>query len=120
MNLVMLSGHLVRDVETRDAASGGKYYTFTIAVNGRGREAKASFFDCTAFGKVGEFVAKWFKKGDGIEIVGSIENREWTDKDGNKRVTARVTVDRAEFPKGKKSADPEPEPFDPNDGDLPF
>ena len=118
MNLVMLSGRLVRDVETRDAASGGKYYTFTIAVDGRGRDAEASFFDCTAFGKVGEFIEKWFSTGDGIELTGSIEIRNWTDKDGNKHKASRVTVDRAEFPKGKKSADPEP--FDPNDGELPF
>ena len=120
MNIVMLSGRLVRDVETRDTSNGGKYYTFTIAVDGRGRDAEASFFDCTAFGKVGEFVEKWFSKGDGIEIVGAIEIRKWTDKDGNKHKDPRVTVDRAEFPKGKKSAEPEPEPFDPNDGELPF
>lgn len=118
MNLVMLSGRLVRDVETRDTSTGGKRYTFPLAVDGRGKDAEASFYECTAFGKVGEFVEKWFRKGDGIELAGSIDIHKWTDKDGNKRVTARVTVDRAEFPKGKKSADPEP--VDPNDGEFPF
>ena len=104
MNLVMLSGRLVRDVETRDAASGGKYYTFTIAVDGRGKDSEASFFDCTAFGKVGEFVEKWFSKGDGIELSGRMENDRYKDKDGNNRDSWKLMIENAEFTKGGSKA----------------
>ena len=126
MNVVFLTGRLTRDVETRDTSKGGKMYTFTVACNGRGQNAKASFFDCSAFGTAGEFIRDHFRKGDGIEVTGEIEIREYTDRDGKTQRTPRVTVDRADFPKAKKQAEPEAPADAPEDApdpyaeDLPF
>ena len=68
MNKVILMGRLTRDPEVR--YSNGDNATaiarFSIAVDRRFKRGNdgqdADFFNCTAFGKQGEFVEKYLKK----------------------------------------------------------
>lgn len=48
------------------------------------------------------FVEKYFKKGDGITVIGRMESEKYQDKDGNNRTAWKVTVDDVEFHFGKK------------------
>lgn len=81
-----------------------------MAVDRRGRkdeERKTDYFDCVAFSGTAEFIHKYFDKGDGILVNGRMESNQWTDKDGNKRLSWALSVDDVEFPLGKKSVQSE-------------
>lgn len=141
MNKVILTGRLSRDPELRACNSGTEVCNFTTAVDRfakKGEEKQADFIDCVAWSKTGNFVNTYFHKGDGIVVIGRMESRKWTDKDGNKRTAWEVQCDNVEFPIGgmKQQGDyinnsdgieptyetPQftPTPIDVDDGDLPF
>jgi single-strand DNA-binding protein len=55
-----------------------------MAVNRKfDKDKKADFIDIVAWRNNAEFVSKYFKKGQQIVIVGSLQVRSWKDKDGN-------------------------------------
>jgi len=110
MNKVILVGRLVRDPETRYTT--GENATcitrFSVAVDRRFKregESNADFPNCVAFGKTGEFIEKYFKKGSRIGVVGRIQTGSYTNKDGAKVYTTDVVVDEAEFVESKGSSD---------------
>ena len=126
MNKIILAGRLTRAAELKVGNSGAEYCKFTIAVD-RSRtndnEKKTDFFGCTAFGKTGAFVEKYFDKGDGIEIIGRMESDKNTDKDNKTRTAWGVTVEEVYFPLGKGKSDrtgETPSEQTPSDDDLPF
>ena len=126
MNKIILAGRLTRPADLKVGNSGSEYCKFTVAVDRRGKDQndkKTDFFDCTAFGKTGAFVDKYFAKGDGIEIIGRMESDKYTDKDNKTRTTWGVTVEEVYFPLGKGKADrTEETPSEPSaaEAELPF
>jgi len=111
MNKVMLMGRLTRDPETRysQAAEPVAVVRFSIAVNRRFKregQPDADFFDCVAFGKSGEFVAKYFSKGRMIAVSGALRNDSWEDQQtGQKRYRTEIVVDETYFTESKAAAD---------------
>lgn len=107
MNQVVLMGRLTRDPELRRTQSGTAVTSFTLAVNrdysGKDEERKTDFIDCVAWKGTGEFISKYFTKGQMIVVTGSLQIRDWTDKDGNKRRSAEVLVNRAYFTGNSKN-----------------
>lgn len=127
MNNVNLMGRLTKDPELRRTESGNAVTRFTMAVNRNYDRNKADFINCTAFKGTGEFIDKYFKKGEMIAISGRLQIDDYTDKDGNKRTSANVIVNNAYFCGSKtdapKAQDVTAEDFaeiDENDSDLPF
>ena len=102
-NKVILGGRLTADVELKKTQQGTSVVTFTIAVNRRGKEQEqqADFINCQAWRNTAEFISKYFKKGSSICVIGSIQTRDWTDKNGQKRYATEVIVDEANFVDGK-------------------
>lgn len=84
MSVVVLTadGRLTKDPETRNYGSDGKTVTsFSIAcTTGFGDKKSTLFFNCTAWGKTGETIAKYVKKGDGIFVTGEPTQREHEGK----------------------------------------
>ncbi len=116
MNKVMLMGRLTRDPEVRYSPSQNgdqlAISRFSIAVDRRfqrrgqdGNEVTADFFNCTAFGRLGEFVDKYLKQGSKIVVIGRIENDNYTNKNGEKVYSVRVVAEEIEFAESKKAAD---------------
>lgn len=110
MNKVILAGRLTRDPELRYSQSAEPVAVarFSIAVNRRFKrdgEPDADFFNCVAFGKIGEFISKYFTKGKMIGVVGSIRNNSWTDNNGQKRISTEIFVEEAEFLESKASSE---------------
>lgn len=108
MNNVSLIGRLVRDPEVR--YSQGEKATcvakFTLAVDRKFKkegEDSADFIGCTAFGKSGEFVEKYFHKGMKAAVVGEWRTGSYTNKDGNKVYTNDCFVTSVEFCESKGS-----------------
>lgn len=108
MNKIIITGRITKDTELKVTDSGKEYCNFSVAVDRRFKnkdvesEKHTDFFDCTAWGKSGAFVDKYFGKGDGITVEGRMESRKYTDKDGNNRVFWGVTCENIEFPLGNK------------------
>lgn len=99
MNKAILMGRLTRDPEVRQTTSGISVTRFTIAVNRRfTREGgpEADFIDCVAWRDTGERIAKFFKKGSMIAVVGSIQTSSWDSQEG-KRYRTEVVVDEWDF-----------------------
>ncbi len=110
LNHITLMGRLVRDPELRRTGSGIAVASFRIAVDRDyqpkdGGERKADFIDCVAWRQTGEFISKYFTKGRMIVVDGRLEMRDWTDKEGNKRISAEVNVDNAYFGDSKRDND---------------
>lgn len=108
MNQVVLMGRLTRDPELRRTQSGTAVASFTLAVDRGyasrdGGERQTDFIDCVAWRNTGEFVSKYFVKGQMAAVTGRLQIRDWTDRDGNKRRSAEVVVDNVYFTESKKS-----------------
>ena len=123
LNNCTIQGRLTRDPELRYTASNTPVVSFTLACERSRKNANGEydtdFIDCTAFGKTSEFVKNWFAKGMMAIVVGSIQTRKWTDKNGNNRVSVEVKVDEAHFAESKKDKTaPKPEPAAPSAPDM--
>lgn len=106
-NKVFLGGRLTADPEIKQTQSGVPVCSFSIAVNRKvkqGDEQKADFFNVTAWRGTAEFVHKYFRKGSSIFVVGQIQNRSWTDQNGQKRYATDVIADEVLFVDGKNDA----------------
>ena len=121
MNKAVLTGRLARDPEVRATKEGLTIARFTLAVD-RKKDEKADFFNLTAFGKTGEFVEKYLKKGTKINVIGRLQNDEYTNRDGQKVTSTIIIVDEVEFCESKKTAEKPADSFVPigNDEELPF
>ena len=98
MNKVQLVGRLTRDPETRYSQSTQPIAVtrFSVAVNRRFKkdgEPDADFINCVSFGKIAEFISKYFTKGKMIGIAGCIRTNSWTDKNGQKHFSTDVLVE---------------------------
>ena len=104
MNRVVLVGRLARDPELRTTPSGVSVCNFTVACDRRytqNGERQADFISCIAWRQSGEFVSRYFTKGNRIALEGSIQTRSWDDQNGNKRYATEVVVDHVEFAQSK-------------------
>lgn len=103
MNTVQLIGRLTRDPEVRysQGAIPLAVARYTLAVNRAAKKDNehpvADFISCVAFGKSGEFAEKWLKKGMRIGVEGRIQTGTFTDKDGIKRKSFDVIVNKHHF-----------------------
>ena len=101
-NKVMLGGRLTADPELKQTQSGIPVASFSIAVNRRfgsrdGNQPQADFFNVTAWRATAEFVSRYFKKGSSIFVVGTIQNRSWTDPQGVKHYATDIVADEVSF-----------------------
>lgn len=99
-NKIILGGRLTAAPELKQTQSGVPVCSFSIAVNRRvkaGEERVADFFNVTAWRQTAEFVSKHFGKGSSIIVVGSLQNRSWTDQSGQKHYATDVIADEVSF-----------------------
>lgn len=126
LNYCVFCGRLVADPETKTSQSGVVVGKFTIAVErdraNKDEERTTDFIPCTVFGKVAEFVSKWFKKGSPIIITGKFESYKYSDKDGNKLTSYAINVREVNFVPRTKSEDTNDTPnyTEIDNNDLPF
>lgn len=100
MNRVILCGRLVKDVDVRYTERGMCVASFTVACNRpakKGQASEADFIPCKAFGKTAETIGNYLAKGSRVLLEGRINTGSYTAKDGTKRYTTDVLLDRFEF-----------------------
>lgn len=148
MNRVILLGRMARDPEVRytQAAEPLAVCRFAVAVerpfsrNRQEGEPTADFINCVCFGKRGENINQYFRKGNRIAVQGRLQVSNYTDQQGNKRYSTDVIVEDFEFVESKAEREaaggftstPAPQPStsapsagfsidsDAEDEDLPF
>ena len=132
LNSVTLLGRLTKEPELRTTQSGVSVASFTLAVDRDFQKGEVDFVDCVAWRNTGEFVSKYFHKGQMMALHGSLQSRTWEAKDGTKRTSWEVVADSVYFC-GDKKNDGETQPAkggvnvsafedldDESDGQLPF
>lgn len=110
LNACILMGRLTANPELRTTQSGKSVASFSLAVDRdfqQSGEKQADFISVVAWGKTAEFIDKYFCKGRMIAVVGRIQTRTYTDKDGNNRKAVEVVADKVSFT-GEKTAAQEP------------
>ena len=104
MNLVILSGRLVRDPEIRYTKNNTAVARFTIATNeGKDKDGNkiTEFVRCSAFTHTAELVDQYCIKGSAVILIGRYHTNVWEDKDGKKHYDTECQVNRVEFQLGK-------------------
>lgn len=108
MNKAILSGRICSDIDIRNTSSGTSVCSFRLAVQRRFKNAEgnydADFIPCVAWRSNADFIGKYFKKGEPIELVGSIQTRTY-DKDGHTVYVTEVVVDESGFVLSNKKDD---------------
>ena len=112
MNKVILMGRLTRDPEIRYTQGENSMCIarYTLAVDRRvsrnnGDEQTADFISCVAFGKAGEHVEKYYRKGLKVAVTGRIQTGSYTNRDGVKVYTTEVIIEEQEFAESRSSSE---------------
>ena len=140
LNKIILMGRLAREPELKRTTSGTAVTSFSLAVDrdfkSQSGEKETDWIDCVAWRGTAETVCKYFAKGRMMIVVGRLQIRDWTDKDGGKRRSAEVVADNVYFADSKRSESNENQrenfnalsgrlsddfvPISEEDGELPF
>jgi len=129
MNKVTIIGNLTRDPEIAETPTGVTVCKFAVAVNRNYKddngEVVTDFFNVVAWRKLAETCRRYLAKGKKVAIVGTLQNRSYTDRDGVKRYVTEIIAEEAEFLTPRSEDQPKAEPkarlteADEDDG-LPF
>ena len=106
LNKIILMGRLTRDPELRRTQSGTAVTSFSLAVDrdfkSQSGEKETDFIDIVAWRSTAEFVSKYFTKGRMAVVEGRLQTRDWTDREGGKRVATEIVADNIYFGDSKR------------------
>jgi single-strand DNA-binding protein len=108
MNNITIAGGLGRDAELKYLNNGDPICNFSVA-DSQGRDKGTIWWNCSLFGKRAEALSQYLTKGQSVTVVGTITEREWQDKEGNKRKSMDVRVSEIALQGGRKDAEPQEE-----------
>jgi single-strand DNA-binding protein len=102
-NQAIVMGNLTRDPEMRTTPSGQNVTSFSIATNrswldqnGERKDA-VEYHNIVAWGKLGELVNEYLKKGRKALVVGRLQTRSWDAEDGSKRQRTEIVASDINF-----------------------
>ena len=99
----IITGNLTRDPELRTTPNGASVCSFSVAVNRVYKDSSGeqkedvSYIDCSAWGRLGEMIAQYAKKGSGVLVSGRLDQRSFEGKDGVKRSRVEIVVEDFNF-----------------------
>lgn len=103
VNKVILVGNLGRDPEIRYTQGGTPVANFTMATTERWsdpsgeKKERTEWHRIVVWGKQAEIASEYLRKGRQVYIEGSLQTREWTDREGNKRTTTEIRAQRLQL-----------------------
>ena len=135
INAVFIIGRLTADPELKTTQSGSSMCLFSIAnnktyVSGGEKQSQVSYFNCVAWGKIGEVIAEYCRKGMRVGIEGRLQQTSWEGRDGEKKRSVNIVIEQLQmldYKKDEKKEKPNPSfpeqvdnqsPF--TDEDIPF
>ena len=103
MNNITIAGQLGKDAEQRFLPNGDAVASFSVA-DSQGKDKPTIWWNCSLFGKRAEALTQYLTKGQAVTVAGNVTQREYTDKDGNKRTAMDVRVNDIALQGGKREA----------------
>ena len=100
MNTIEMVGRLAREPQLQTTGSGVPYCNTSVAVDrsfSKDGKREADFFNIVAWRHNAEFLSKYFTKGRWVHLVGEMQSRKYTGKDGIERTVWEVIVDKINF-----------------------
>jgi single-strand DNA-binding protein len=103
LNRIMLIGNVGTDPEMRFTANGNPVTSFRVATSrsyttSEGeRRQETEWFTVVAWKKQAESCNQFLTKGQRVYVEGSVRQRAWEGRDGQKRVTVEVIANRVLF-----------------------
>jgi single-strand DNA-binding protein len=97
-NKVQLIGNLGNAPEVRNTETGKKLVRFSVATNEQYKNAKGErvtetqWHNLIAWGKVADIAEKFLLKGTEVAVEGKLVNRNYMDKEGNKKYITEIQV----------------------------
>lgn len=89
MNQIVLLGRITADPKTFNIGTDKQMTSFTIAT---GYDKYTEFTDCVAFEQQAKLVRDHCQKGTMLGVVGRLQTRKYTDKEGKERKSTQVVV----------------------------
>lgn len=105
MNINIYVGRIANDIELKTTTSGKYVVEFSLAVKRPYTKDKTDFIRCVAWDNNAQFISRYFIKGQMIAVNGYLTQRNFEDKNGNKRTSYEVICDRCEFCESKGKQD---------------
>ena len=106
LNCAVIMGRLTAEPELRTTNNGQSVTSFTVAVDRSytkpGEERQTDFINVVAWRQTAEFVNRYFHKGSMIAVQGSIQTRNYDDKNGNRRTAVEIIAEKVSFCGEKK------------------
>ncbi len=106
LNVIAIVGRLVADPELRTTPAGVNVCRFRIACDRsyvqKGQERQADFIDIVAWRQQADFVSQYFQKGSMIAVEGSLQTRQYQDKQGSNRTAVEVVAKNISFAGAKR------------------
>lgn len=127
MNVITVAGTLGKDAEVKYLANGDAIANFSVA-DSQGRDKPTIWWNCGLYGKRAESLAQYLVKGQAVTVTGTVSEREWTSKDGEKRKSMDLRVSDVALQGGRKNEEPQqerrqapaPQKADIDDSEIPF
>lgn len=123
LNHVFMIARATKDPELKFTQGGTAVASLSVANNktftqNNEKKQQVSFFSCIAWGKLGETIAQYVKKGQRIGIEGKLQQRSWQDQSGQKRSVVEIVIENFQFLDGKGGRESESQEADTGAGDL--
>jgi len=125
MNLVIITGRLVKNPEAFTTQSGLTRSTFDVAVQRKIKNSDgkydADFLTVVAWRQTADFVNKYMTKGRMVAVTGTLQKRSYKAQDGSTRYVTEIIADSVEA-LGGRDKEPEKGKFTEveDDDELPF
>lgn len=131
MNRVLLTGRIVRDIELSQNSNGNSYTFNTIAIKRDYKETdgsyKSDFIKLNIYGRNADYLAKYGKKGDLVEVVGwwkaeTVKKDDGTYENRNECIVIDIKVftSKKEITADDLTGEINIEPKENIEDDLPF
>lgn len=103
MNIVCVAGQLGKDIEVKylNNAEQTAVGNFSVA-DDQGRDKPTVWWNCQLFGKRAESLSQYLVKGAKVTVTGNLTEREYTDRDGNKKVARELRVQEVALQGGQR------------------
>ena len=115
-------GFVTKEAELRYLPSGTPVCNFNVATNHSFKDSSGNwkketlFMNCAVFGKFGEIISQYLKKGTPVYVEGRLQEQKW-ESDGQTRskivaiLDVVKTLNKQEKEEKKEPETPELEPF---------
>jgi single-strand DNA-binding protein len=106
VNSITICGNVAKP-EMRYLNSGDAVLQFSVADN-QGKDKQPIWWRCALFGKRAESLQNFIQSGAKVTVVGSVSEREYTDKNGQDRKAMEIRVNDIALQGGKAEAEEKP------------